>query len=265
MLIDGFTVVAQIVNFLVLVVLLHRFLYRPIVRAMSEREARIAAEVSEAEALKQQAMAEAEMHCQQRLALEQQREALMSEARDEVESWRRVAVVKARQEIAEARVNWQKSIMADQAALTQEVRRRIGQQVCTISRKALSELANATLEQQMITVFMQRLEALEAHERALLIESAQRIGSVVAVRSAFEVPDTTRRHVVQGIHKIIGRNLGVEFETVPELLCGIEIGSADYRLAWTLEEYLASLEDHLIDVFDEETERERAGSSQTVL
>ena len=49
MLIDWFTVVAQIVNFLILVALLKHFLYGPLVRAIDAREERIAARLAEAE------------------------------------------------------------------------------------------------------------------------------------------------------------------------------------------------------------------------
>ena len=46
--IDWFTVVAQIVNFLTLVGLLKKFLYGPIIRAMDDRERRIASRLEEA-------------------------------------------------------------------------------------------------------------------------------------------------------------------------------------------------------------------------
>ena len=48
--IDWLTVVAQIVNFLVLVYLLKRFLYGPILQAMDDRQAGIAARLQEADA-----------------------------------------------------------------------------------------------------------------------------------------------------------------------------------------------------------------------
>ena len=44
MLIDGFTVGAQVLNFLILVWLMKRFLYQPILDAIDAREQRIAAE-----------------------------------------------------------------------------------------------------------------------------------------------------------------------------------------------------------------------------
>jgi F0F1-type ATP synthase, subunit b len=55
MLIDWFTVGAQGLNFLILVWLMKRFLYRPILHAIDEREKRIAAELSDAEATKAEA------------------------------------------------------------------------------------------------------------------------------------------------------------------------------------------------------------------
>ena len=48
MLINWFTVAAQVVNFLILLYLLKRFLYRPILGAMEERERRIASAMEEA-------------------------------------------------------------------------------------------------------------------------------------------------------------------------------------------------------------------------
>ena len=52
MLIDWFTVGAQIVNFLILVWLLKHFLYKPILNAIDAREKRIAAELADADTKK---------------------------------------------------------------------------------------------------------------------------------------------------------------------------------------------------------------------
>ncbi len=49
MLINWFVVAAQIINFLILVALLKRFLYGPIVAAMTAREDKIAGRLKEAQ------------------------------------------------------------------------------------------------------------------------------------------------------------------------------------------------------------------------
>jgi len=64
--IDWFTVVAQIVNFLILVGLLKKFLYGPIIRAMDDRERRIASRLEEANARERQAQEEVQSYRQKR-------------------------------------------------------------------------------------------------------------------------------------------------------------------------------------------------------
>jgi F-type H+-transporting ATPase subunit b len=256
MLIDWFTVAAQIINFLILVLLLRRFLYRPVIRAMSEREAQIAAQIEDAKLLRQEAVEAAESYRQQRKELDNFRDALLSEAREDAERWRKDTIHKAREEIDEARNRWHKSIVAEKHAFMRELRQRIGSQVCTISRQALADLADAELEQQMIEVFVQRLQSLDEAERAVLRQSAQRSDKEVILRSAFDIPTDMRRRLVETFHSRIAGGVEMRFEVVPDLLCGVEISSQDYKLAWTLNDYLVSLEERLFETFDEVTEPE---------
>ena len=58
MLTDWFTIVAQALNFLILVWLMKRFLYKPILHAIDEREKRIATELANADAKKAEAQKE---------------------------------------------------------------------------------------------------------------------------------------------------------------------------------------------------------------
>ena len=88
MLIDWFTVCAQAVNFLILIWLLKRFLYKPILHAIDERAKGIAAQLAEADA-KTAESAEGERQLQRKNeALDQQRRALREEATDEANTER---------------------------------------------------------------------------------------------------------------------------------------------------------------------------------
>ena len=96
MLIDWFTVVAQVINFLILVWLLQRFLYKPIVNAMQTREERIASQLRDAE--KQKAEAEVES-AKFRIAhdqLEQRKQELLREAEADAETLKNASNVSAR-------------------------------------------------------------------------------------------------------------------------------------------------------------------------
>jgi F-type H+-transporting ATPase subunit b len=97
MLIDWFTVGAQVVNFLILVWLLKRFLYHPILDAIDAREKRIAKELADADAKKAEALKERDEFQHKNEAFEQQRATLMVQAKDEAKTERLRLLDEARQ------------------------------------------------------------------------------------------------------------------------------------------------------------------------
>jgi F-type H+-transporting ATPase subunit b len=80
MLIDWFTVSAQTLNFLILVWLMKRFLYQPILHAIDAREKRIATELADADAKKTEAQKERDEFQCKNDELDRQRAALLSKA-----------------------------------------------------------------------------------------------------------------------------------------------------------------------------------------
>ena len=96
MLIDWFTVIAQILNFLLLVVLLKHFLYGPILAAMDTRQQTIAQQLEEAKAAKREAEHEAEVHREKSLRVDIDRQALLAQAKIEAEEQRKALITQAR-------------------------------------------------------------------------------------------------------------------------------------------------------------------------
>ena len=88
MLIDWFTVGAQALNFLILVWLMKRFLYKPILDAIDAREKRIAGELADAAAKKAEARKERDEFQHKNEEFDQQRAALLSKATDEAKAER---------------------------------------------------------------------------------------------------------------------------------------------------------------------------------
>lgn len=260
MLIDGFTVVAQIINFLILVFLLRRFLYGPITRAMDERQARIAEQIAEAEELKRQAAEEVEAYQRQREELNERRDILLAEAKEEAETRRRESLRKARHEVEEAHAGWQRGIEAEKAAFIRDVRLGIGRQVYGVSRRVLADLADAELEQRILEVFRRRLADLDDDERRVLTATLQSTGNQAVVRSAFEISDDERDRLNQAIAILVGEEASVNYQVKSDLVCGIELIIGDYKLAWNLDDYLVDLEDALFQSLDEAGEPEYEGS-----
>ena len=97
MLIDGFTVGAQVLNFLILVWLMKRFLYQPILDAIDAREQRIAAELADAAAKQAEAQQERNAFQRKNAEFDQQRALLLNQATDAARAERERLLDEARQ------------------------------------------------------------------------------------------------------------------------------------------------------------------------
>lgn len=238
-----FTLIAQIMNFLVLVWLLHRFLYGRIVRAMDEREAKIASRLEEAARKRAEAEKEAEDYREKNQELEEQREQVLAQVRSEAESRRQELIDQARAEADQMQAQWFEALEREKQGLLREFRERTGQQVLTIARRTLKDLAGAELEQQMLAVFLERIRHMEPGEQqamALAIRSSDR---EVEFRSAFPLAPEGRERVTETLREHLEDGVVVRFEVEPQLRCGVELRAHSHRLVWNLESYLDGLEE----------------------
>ncbi|MBF2019855.1 MAG: hypothetical protein IGR93_07070 [Hydrococcus sp. C42_A2020_068] len=149
--------VAQIVNFLILLALLKHFLYGPIVRAMERREQKIAGYMQEAREKVRIAKQESDRYRQLQQAFVEQREAAIAQMKAEVEQMREVLLQNVREEVNARQSRWQETSQRQQSAFLRELRYRALQEIQTAIRQALRDLADADLEQRAIAVFLRRI------------------------------------------------------------------------------------------------------------
>jgi F-type H+-transporting ATPase subunit b len=64
----------------------------------------------------------------------------------------------------------------------------------------------------------------------------------VLVRSAFELPTEQRAAIQQALNETFSAEIQVRFETAPDVISGIELTTNGQKVAWSIADYLASLE-----------------------
>lgn len=253
MLIDWFTVGAQVVNFLVLVWLMKRFLYKPILDAIDARERRIAGELADAERMKAEAGKEREEFERRKEALEHSREKVLAAARDEARDERQNLLSQARGEAEALRARQNEALKRERVCLLDEISRRTRDETFAIVRKTLADLAGAGLDERASLVFAERLRTLDGLSRSELASDAE--SGPLRVRSAFELSDASRAVVRAALDEILGGCGEVRFETGPDLIGGIEVLSANRRISWSIEEYLAQMQRGMDELFAGEASR----------
>jgi F-type H+-transporting ATPase subunit b len=240
--IDWLTVGAQVINFLILVYLLHRFLYHPIINAMDRREERIARRMEEADERESEAEEAARVYREKQEALEQERQQRLDAAEEEAEARRQELLTEAREEVREARRQWESDLAREQEELRRGMRRAAVEAVARITRRVLADLADADLEARMVDRFLERLADLDEEERTALRRSGH-----LTVQTAFPLGDRLRETVRQGLEEQLRPDpeARIAFETTDHLVCGIEVSGAGRKAGWSVDQYLADLEETL--------------------
>ena len=233
MLIDWFTVAAQIVNFLILVYLLKRFLYEPILRHMQEREEKIKGRLQEAAEKEATAEEKIETYRAKEEALEDERAAKLRKAEEEAE---------------DARRRWLEALEREKQSFGRELKQRTCRQILELTRRALQDLADQSLNNRLAAVLLQRLEGLEKNDRKKL---AQAGGEGIAVRSSFELEATEKRRITTVLHQICGKQAEVDYQVDPEYPLGIEASAGSLRLAWSVAGYLDELQENVLALLEE--------------
>jgi len=255
MLIDWFTVGAQALNFLILVWLMKRFLYKPILHAIDEREKRIATELANADKKKADAQKESDEFKHKNEDFDRERAALLSKATNEAGAERQRLLDEARKAAAALSLKRQEALRTEEHNLHQAISRRTQQEVFSIARKALTDLATTSLEERLGEVFTRRLREMDGQAKSGLAQALKKTSDPALVRSAFDLPVKQRAAIQNALNETFSSEIHIRFETAPDLISGIELATNGQKVAWSIADYLSSLEKGVDELLKEQDKR----------
>jgi F-type H+-transporting ATPase subunit b len=245
MLIDWFTVGAQIVNFLALVWLLKHFLYGRILRAIDMREKRIATQLAEAAAKETQASGQLALYESRLEEFERQRDGMLAQARADAEQQHAALLEKAREHVRGLEAKWQEDLERNRQSFLQDLRHRIVAEVLALTRRLTAELTGMELEQCAIQVFLRKIRSLD--QKAW----RQLAAGDLCLRSALELSDDQRTQIRQTVEERLGTAVHLRFEQASGAGLGLEIRGNGWRIGWNSEAYLQALEEDLSEALNQ--------------
>ncbi len=254
--INWFIVIAQIINFFILVWLLKRFLYKPILKAIDEREKKIVSQLEEAEAKKAEAIKEQAEFLQKNAVFDQEKLALMNQAVAESNEVRQKLLEEVRNEAGALRSNLKNALKELQEDLSREITRKAQEEVFAIVRKTLSDLASLSLEEQSVHIFIKRLNDLNDQEKKQFIEAFRSDSNPILLQSTYALPEKLQEEIKNAVSEVLGIKPQFQFKTTPELISGIELISNGYKLAWSIAEYLRSFQNSISETMRVKSETE---------
>lgn len=250
--IDWLTVAAQIVNFFILVWLLRRFLYGPVMGAMQRREERIAYRLQEAERQESEAQEEARNYRDKQAALERQREDMLEEARKAAEVAQKSFEYQAREDVAARKRDWLEQLAEERKIFLHNLRRQSTEEFFVLARRTLADLADAGLEERIVLSFIRQLHDMDKTAKEKIVRASAEAGGKVKIRSRFELSAAIKRETTIALRHWLGGDIEVDYEQDDDASCGIELKTNSQTIMWNFDSYLdgfeKAVEEHMAQI-----------------
>jgi len=232
------TFVLEIINFLVLIWILKRFLYKPVLDVVSRRRAGIEKTLADARSLHEDAeklkeryegrLADREQERQQaHAALEREIDAERTRKMAELQTAIEQAHEKAR--VAEAHRQADTMHKMEEAALTQGAR---------FATHLLEQVAGADTETRLVELVITQLSRLPAERIAALRNSSGKKAEAILITSAFPLAEDQRQRLEQALNKVTRPDIPLHFEQDSKLLAGLRINIGAWVLGINLQDEL---------------------------
>jgi F-type H+-transporting ATPase subunit b len=243
--IDWFTVIAQVINFLILVWLLKKFLYKPVLNAIAEREKKVDTQLSDAATKMVEANDKLKEYQDKNIEFDQKKKGMMDEVVKQSEEQKQNLFDKARKDAEALRLQLEKAVKEKEENLEKEIAEKTKQEVFAISRKTLKDLADKDLEDQVVNTFISKLkessETVKQEIQSIFISGKPDL----AIKSAFELSDKQEEEIKNAVKTLSEKELAFRFEIDPQLISGIELSVNGYKVGWNISEYLTSLQKNI--------------------
>jgi F-type H+-transporting ATPase subunit b len=110
----------------------------------------------------------------------------------------------------------------------------------------------------MSEVFTRRLRELDGEAKGRSRQGPETSSDPVLVRSAFELPSEQQGAIQNALNETFSAEIHVRFETAPDLISGIELTANGRKVAWSIADYLASLEKSVGELLKDQSKPRKA-------
>lgn len=244
--IDWVTFIAQIVNLFVLVWLLKRFLYRPILNAVDKRQTEIMAKVNKAREEHEAAQIEHKKVVAAKVSFETEKQNLFDEALKEATSYKSAQIDEIKKEVQLLKQKMQRDLDKEKEALALQVRTFLADKFMALSTKIMTDLSGTTILNENILLLENRLKSLSKSE----IEKINKIlkkQKDIYITSSVDLSDKDQKELLSFFNKFfnIKEDILAHFKTDSTLILGIEMTVGDFAIEWNLKSYLDEYQTNL--------------------
>lgn len=241
--IDLYTLVAQIINLILLIWLLKKFLYQPILKMVDARQELILKSIKDAKDAEKEAQRQQDIYTQKVADFDKERFTLLKDVAEDAEKLRQNLLKEIQLAGQETKKNFQKEMLLQKQGFELSAQNIIVKNFKDFAGKAFKEMADEPLSRRIIEQFKKKISALSQKEKNQI---SQRINheKKVRIQSDIKLTADDTQTLKAFFQKTFDTNEDVsfKFEQNPDLICGIEMQSGEDVISWNLANYLESFD-----------------------
>ena len=252
--IDWWTFAAQIINLIILLFLLRKFLYIPVLKAVETRQKMIADALQKADDARQKAQKNKEENhekssipdpgsCEQRLAqIEVQKQQILVEANAKAEDFAQKLMQEAKEQYQAAVAGWQNKVLGEQKAFEVAMQNLIAEYFAKFADSALTQMADVHLNDLVFAKFMEKLQAEKEHLSVIFGGQEKFI-----IHTAQPLSDENLHIIKHFLQENAGISSVAEFtiDLNSGLICGVAVEAGGQQISWHLADYMQQFQQQL--------------------
>lgn len=249
--IDWITFVAQIFNLFILVWILKRFLYQPILDVIEKRKNEINEKIDSATSLQRQAESEFQSLKSEKEDFEKSLQKQRNDLTKELTQQRKESLEVIKQEANQLKLQLHDQIKIQNENLKSELENFISHDFLNIAGKIITDLTDATPIERVLNLFYEKLVKLTKSEKTKIIKIIKN-QKVIFVNSSETLSENHKRDMNRFLRDYfeIPPKTKIQYKTESTLVLGIEIRFADIAVDWTVKNYLNELEQGLEQILN---------------
>ncbi len=239
------TVFFQIINFWIIVWILKKYLFKPVLSSMDKREKIIQAKLKEAEVSKKNAEKEKQNLLNKIASLEQSKASILAEAYKKADMEYAVLLKSFNAEMNGKRKAFEEQVILEREFLRNSIKDLAGQTILLTLSDALQNLANTDIEKSVLENFILKLKSKNVEKLSELKKYYQK-NKKLSIYTSFDLDVKTKQLISHNIAESIGiKSIKIDFEKHQDIICGIEVVCPPLLISYGVNTYISEFKKNL--------------------
>lgn len=248
---DLYTIIVQLLNFAVLLILLNKFLYKPLLNAVEKRKENIKKQVEDTQNRLNESEALKEEYLSKLKDIEKENIILKQQVIDDMEIFKKQELEKINKELIDKQTKMREYVSLEEKNMIDNFYRKLADSFIDYSNLVFKNLANTNLQTQIVNKFIEKISLLSIDRVNAINQNI--VNSKLYIYSNDEIKHDNKEIIKDSLIKkgFIFNN--IEYIIKTDLILGIELKVGNNLISWTIKDINENFESVINKILDKDS------------